>query len=327
MGFFSFLFSKKKQTEKINPPAEDQSVKISESGAKFDLEIVEAYKRYHSDPSSDISLGIEDQNRNSVPPHIAYSQVFSQWAEIQSKWDRMSVLYEFWDNSQLEKLEDWQIIERYTKDRYATKSLNYFRKKIEGKDQLSVEELVAASKLHRILLDNDSAMTYAEKAYEKFSNNDLAKVEYASVLHLSKDTVKREKSHQIIGDVLEKKMKQNESQNIFDCFIFSENYLDSSVFAIAYLINSDAGLEMWDYVAEEYYYCPVFRYEHAVKLSESENTGLRALAKLTSLSQEFPWFTTALQSTVKNIESMRVQLGKPDFMEKEYLEFKNNLQC
>jgi len=53
---------------------------------------------------------------------------------------------------------------------------------------------------------------------------------------------------------------------------------------------------------------------------------LRALAKLTSLSQEFPWFTTALQSTVKNIESMRVQLSNPDFMEKEYLEFKNNLQ-
>jgi len=238
----------------------------------------------------------------------------------------MSVLYEFWDHSQLEKLQDWQIMERFTKDRYATKSLNYFRKKVEVKNQLTVEELVAASKLHRILLDNDSAMIYAKKAYENAPNNDLAKVEYASVLHLSKDTVKREKSHQIIGDVLEKKMKQNDSQNIFDCFIFSENYLDSSVFAMAYLINSDADLETWDYVAEEYYYCPVFRYEHAVKLSESENTGLRALAKLTSLSQEFPWFTTALQSTIKNIESMRIQLGKNDFMEKEYLEFKNNLQ-
>lgn len=92
MGFFSFLFGRKKQTEKINPPSEDQFVKISESGAKFDLEIVEAYKRYHSDPSSDISLGIEDQNGKSVPPHVAYSQIFSEWAKIQSKWDRMSVL-------------------------------------------------------------------------------------------------------------------------------------------------------------------------------------------------------------------------------------------
>jgi len=326
MGFFSSLFGKKKQTEKISSPAEDQSFQISESGAKFDIEIIEAYKRYHSDPTLDISLDIKDQNGKSVPPHIAYAQIFSQWTEIQSKWDRMSVLYEFWDNSQFEKLNDWQIIERFTKDRYATKSLNYFRKKIEGKDQLSLEELVAASKLHRILLDNDSAMNYAKKAYENSPNNDLVKVEYASVLHLSKDTVKKEKSHQIIGDVLEKKIKQNDSQNIFDCFIFSENYLDSSVFAMAYLINSDADLETWDYVAEEYYYCPIFRYEHAVRLSESENTGLRALAKLTSLSQEFPWFTTALQSTIKNIESMRVQLGKNDFMEKEYLEFKNNLQ-
>ncbi|WP_435525245.1 hypothetical protein [Chryseobacterium indoltheticum] len=103
------------------------------------------------------------------------TQIFSEWVNIRSKWDRMSVLYEFWDNSQLEKLEDWQIIERFTKDRYATKSLNYFRKKIEGKKQLSVEELVAASKLYRILLDNDSALSYAEKAYDKFPDNDFGK--------------------------------------------------------------------------------------------------------------------------------------------------------
>lgn len=325
MGFFSFLFGKKKQAEKNNPqPIPEQKVKISENGPKFDLEIVEAYKRYHSDPSCDISLKIEDQNGNSVPPHVAYHQIFAQWDEIQSKWDRMSLLYEFWD-SQLEKLEDWKVMERFTKDRNAQKSLNFFRKKVEGKDQLSVEELVAASKLYRILLDNDTAMNYAEKAFSKAPGNDLVKVEYASVLHLSKDTVKREKSHQIIADVLEKKINQSESENIFDCFIFSENYLDSSVFAMVYLINSDADLETWDYVSEEYYYCPIFRYEHAVKLAESEKGSLRALAKLTSLSQEFPWFTTALQSTVKNIESMRVQLGKADFMEEEYAEFNRNL--
>ncbi|MBD8084396.1 hypothetical protein [Chryseobacterium caseinilyticum] len=326
MGFFSFLFGKKKQAEKLIPPKEDPIVATSETGEKFDREIVEAYKRYHSDPVSDISLIIEDQKGNIVPPHIAHHQIFSEWEKIQSKWDRMSVLYEFWDRSQLENLEDWKVMERFTKDRYATKSLKYFREKVEEKNQMSVEELVAASKLHRILLDNDAAMNYAQKAYEKSPNNDLVKVEYASVLHLSKDTVKKEKSHQIIGDVLDKKMTDTSLKSVFDCFIFSENYLDSSVFAMAYLINTDAGLETWDYVAEEYYYCPIFRYEHAVKLSESENGGLRALAKLTSLSQEFPWFTTAVQSTVKNIESMRLQLGKADFMEEEYVEFKKNLE-
>lgn len=325
MGFFSFLFGKKNQSEKITPPKEERPFVSSELGEKFDREIVEAYKRYHSDPAADISLNIEDQNGNAVPPHIAYNQVFSEWAKIQSKWDRMSVLYELWDQSQLEKLEGWKVMERFTKDRYAAKSLKYFRENIEGKDQLSVEELVAASKLHRMFLDNDSAMMYAEKAYGRSPKNDLAKVEYGSVLHLSKDTVKKEKSHQIIADVLDRKIKQNDSENIYDCFIFSENYLDSSVFAMAYLITTDADLEMWYYVSEEYYYCPVFRYEHAVKLSESENGALRALAKLTSLSQEFPWFTTAVQSTVKNIESMRVQLGKADFMEEEYAEFKNTL--
>lgn len=177
MGFFSFLFGKKKQKEKNNPqPKPEQKIKISANGSKFDLEILEAYKRYHSDPSSDISLNIEDQNGNAVPPHVAYHQIFTQWDKIQSKWDRMSLLYEFWDNSQLEKLEDWKVMERFTKDRYAKKSQKYFKEKVENKDHLSVEQLVAASKLHRILLDNDTAMNYAEKAYTKAPGNDLVKV-------------------------------------------------------------------------------------------------------------------------------------------------------
>lgn len=76
MGFFSFLFGKKKQTEKINSSVEDQSFKMSESGAKFDVEIVEAYKRYYSDPASDISLDSKDQNGKSVPSYLAYPQIF-----------------------------------------------------------------------------------------------------------------------------------------------------------------------------------------------------------------------------------------------------------
>jgi hypothetical protein len=53
---------------------------------------------------------------------------------------------------------------------------------------------------------------------------------------------------------------------------------------------------------------------------------LRALAKLTSLSQEFPWFRTALESTIGNIKSMRKQLNDPEFMEKELQEFNTSLK-
>ncbi|WP_123900187.1 hypothetical protein [Chryseobacterium bernardetii] len=91
-------------------------------------------------------------------------------------------------------------------------------------------------------------------------------------------------------------------------------------------MNTEADNDIWDYVAEEYYYCPVFRYEHAVQLAQSKNP-LRALAKLTSLSQEFPWFRTALESTIGNIKSVRKQLNNPDFMEKELQEFQASLEA
>lgn len=326
MGLRDFLFGKKKQKNESSDEASNAKIlALMEAGTKFDLEIIEAFKRYHSDPTMDITIDIKDDKGNSYPPHMVYEDLFMEWFGIQSKWDRMSVLYKFWDKSQIEKLEDWQIMERYLKDRYPTQVLKYFKENVSTKESLNARELVAASKLHRVLLENDTARKYIETAYQNFPGDDIVKAEYATVLHLSKDHEEKESSHKILNEVLDKKIKQQDTKSVFDCFLFSENYVDSSVFAMAYLITTEANIDEWDHVAEEYYYCPLFRYEHAVKLSNTDE-GLRALAKLTSVSQEFPWFKTALETTVRNIESMRIQLNSPNFMENELQEFQTRLR-
>ncbi|RXM51625.1 hypothetical protein [Chryseobacterium sp. CH25] len=312
--------------EEETPVAEETTTPpINEDGRRFDLEIVEAFKRYHSDPSLGIEIEIKDDNGNLINSHQAYTELFNEWQGIQSKWDRMSLLYQFWDQSQFDKLEDWQVIERFVKDRYPKKALQYFEEKMSDKRHFIKEELVALSKLHRVLLNNPIAKEYIETAYHDHPEDDAVKVEYATVLHIIGNHSEKELSHQLFNEVLDKKIQRNDTESVFDCFRFSEGYTDSSIFAMLYLMNAEADNDTWDYVAEEYYYCPVFRYEHAVLLAQSENP-MRALAKLTSLSQEFPWFRTALESTIGNIKSVRKQLNSPDFMEKELQEFQTSLK-
>lgn len=323
-------------TEEVNTTSENTASSLekkgpaineeNEGGKRFDVEIVEAFRRYYGDPGLNVSLSLEDDKGNTYAAHQAYEALFNEWLGIRSKWDRMSLFYRFWDQSQFEKLEDWQVIERFVKDRYSKKALEYFEEKMSHKRQFTKEELISLSKLHRALLNNPAAKEYIETAYHEHPEDDAVKVEYATVLHIIGNHSEKELSHQLFHEVLDKKIQQNDTESVFDCFRFSKGYTDSSIFAMLYLMNTEADNDTWDYVAEEYYYCPVFRYEHAVQLAQTDNA-LRALAKLTSLSQEFPWFRTALESTIGNIKSMRKQLNNPDFMEKELQEFQASLEA
>lgn len=300
---------------------EEESSPFNEDRNPFDLEMVEAFRRYYCDPTLNVNIQLENESGHPQ----AYGDLFKEWKEIQSKWDRMSLFYRFWDQSQFDKLEDWQVIERFVKDRYPKKALQYFEENMSDKRQLTKEELVSLSKLHRVLLNNPAAKEYIETAYHSHPEDDAVKVEYATVLHIIGNHSEKETSHQLFHEVMDKKIQQNDTETVFDCFKFSEGYTDSSIFAMLYLMNTEADNDTWDHVAEEYYYCPVFRYEHAVQLAQTDQS-LRALAKLTSLSQEFPWFRIALESTVGNIKSMRKQLNDPDFMEKELQEFQTSLK-
>ncbi|REC61903.1 hypothetical protein DRF65_12810 [Chryseobacterium pennae] len=314
-----------KSIEETPVELEETAFPLNEEGNRFDLEIIEAFRRYHCNPNLDVSFPLDDDRGNSISPHQAYGTLFKEWAGIQSKWDRISLFYQFWDQSQFEKLEQWQVIERFVKDRYSKKALQYFEESMSDKRQLTGEELVSLSKLHRVLLNNHAAKEYIETAYQNYPEDDAVKVEYATVLHIIGNHSEKESSHALFHEVLDKKIQQSDTESVFECFKFSEGYTDSSIFAMLYLINTEADNETWDYVSEEYYYCPVFRYEHAVQLAQTDQS-LRALAKLTSLSQEFPWFRTALESTIGNIRSMRKQLNDPDFMEKELQEFQASLK-
>jgi hypothetical protein len=338
MGLFDKIFRKRGDETNLDqsPMAVEQDQTFREKTEKtfsfnkgpenFKAELFESFERYFSTPDLEFNINLTDVNGTTYEPHEAVDSTFEEWREIRSKWDRMSLLYGFWDETELDKLQKWQKIERYVKDRRGLQALDFFKSNITNDDFIDIRAIIAASKLHRILLLNDKAKYYAEAAYKLRPDLDIVKTEYASTLHLSESDSDNGLAHKLINEVIENRASKSESKEIalLNYFEFSKDYIDSSVFAVSFLNVGNCVLGDWNALAEEYYYCPIFRYEHAVKLASSGES-LFALAKLNSLSTEFPWFKKALITTIDNIDIFRKETNNPDFMKEELLKLKYNL--
>lgn len=309
------------ETKKVDVSSEFQnfmkSMNTENTPEKFSIEIYDSLKRYHSSPTYRFELNLTDDNGVTYELHEAFNAVYDQWKTISSEWDRRSLLFSFWDESELNNLEKWQLIERYNNDRSPIESMNYQKHLVE-EDYRDARLIVALSKTHRLLTNYGQAQKYIEFAYESLPNNEKVKVEYANILHLSENPANKQKAHDLMNEVLKTKIERSEAKQIglLNFFLFSENYIDSSIFAALYLNDDSATLEDWSLLANEYYYCPNFRYEHAVKLANNGD-GLGALAKLNSLSDEFPWFRKGVTETIAAIKKFRAQMNNPQFMDEE----------
>jgi len=350
MGLFKRLFGKAEKKEPENQqydleamekkamedleglPQEDQDLfkammdKISGVSGKnthtpqlFKTELYDSLNRYYALPEAKIELDLEDETGRSYPEHEAFDATFQEWQQVRSVWDRRSILFGLWDESEFDKLHKWQVIERFVKDRYPLKAVDFQKTGITQEDLQDAKLLVALSKLYRVLDYLPQALQYAQAAYTAHPDQDFVKVEYATVLHLSAAKEDLELSHQLIHKVLENKIRQDSDKDeigLLNYFVFAPGYLDSSVFAAHFLKAGPADDAAWEALAAEYYWCPVFRFEHAVSLANS-GENLRVLAKLTALADEFPWYKQGILANVDAINQMRQHNSDPAFMEEE----------
>lgn len=305
----------------MNKISGNSSVIETNTPELFKKELYDSLNRYYSAPDLKFDFNLQDKDGNVheiYEEHEAFDYTFSEWRKINSVWDRRALLFEHWDESEFNKLQKWQIIERFVKDRYALKALDFQKSNITQDDFQDIRLIVALSKLYRALDSIPQANHYAKGAYELRPDLDIVKVEYANVLHLSDSKEEKDLSHKLINEVIENKIKNSSEEEIplLNYFIFSEGYLDSSIFAINFLKAGNCDSETWDKLSEEYYWCPIFRFEHSVFLSQNEDS-LRALAKLDSLANEFPWFKAGVIANIDAIKQLRTQRGEPNFMSEE----------
>lgn len=285
---------------------------------QFKTELYASLQRYYSVPDLEINLNLTDAEGNTYLEHEAFDGTYAHWKGIRSVSDRRGVLFAHWDESELTKLAKWQVLERWVKDRYPTRALAFFREQVAQEDFQDIRLIVALSKLYRCLDMREEAMHYAKGAYELRPDLDMVKVEYANMLHISGDQSDRELAHTLFNGVLEGKISKDSQTKIglLNYFLFGKDYLDSSIFAIHFLRAGNADSHTWEILANEYYWCPIFRMEHAVFLS-NDHQELPAIAKLSSLADEFPWFKQGVLGFISAIAQLRVQKGDPDFMSED----------
>lgn len=284
----------------------------------FKSELYDSLKRYYAAPDINPTLNLTDDKGEIYEEYEAFNTTYEQWKGIRSIWDRRSVLFSLWDDSELQRLEKWQVIERYVKDRYVLRAIDFQKNNIAIDDLRDIRLIVALSKLYRAMNSLSEALYYAEIGYKLRPDLDIVKTEYANVLHLFDSEDDKKRSHELINEVIENKIKKDTAENValLNYFVFSENYIDSSIFTILYLNIGNCDAETWDKLAEEYYWCPNFRYEHSVFLSNSGDS-LHALAKLNSLANEFPWYKTAVLANIDIIGQFRTLNNDPNFMNEE----------
>lgn len=284
----------------------------------FKKELYDSLQRYYSIPELRYQLDLTDENGTVYAEHEAFDFTFGEWRKIQSVWDRRALFFAQWDETEFTKLEKWQVLERYVKDRQAVKAWEFQKAGLTQDDLLDIRVILALSKMFRALDVIPKAKLFAKGAYESRPDLDVVKVEYANVLQLSDSEEDKQLSYKLINEAIQTKISNSAEKEIalLHYFLFAPQYLDSSVFAATFLAAAESDADTWDALAGDYYWCPFFRFEHAAFLSK-KGEGLRSLAKLDSLADEFPWFKSGVLAYADAINQLRAQRNDPNFMATE----------
>ena len=309
MGFLKSLFGKE------NKVTEDE---------KFTKDFKSSLKRYLSvTGENDIEYEFKDKKGNVIPPSYAFEGAYNEWKTIQSVWDKKSVIYSALDEIYFKNLDKWQIIERYTIDRYPQKAIQFVKEYTNNEDFKNIDFLTSFSKCMFTMSQYEKGIEYAKKGLEIDQNSKKTKVILADLLHLTNE---HDKAHEIYSEVLrDSKLKEWDKKeiNVFEIVEYNNDILNSSVYAVSLLNNDETDEEMWNKVAGEFYYCPYFRSQHAFWLIK-KGDNLKGIAKLISLTQEFPTYKDGIVNAKNVILQFRKQMNSEDLWSKE-LDYLTNI--
>lgn len=253
-----------------------------------------ALRRYLSSPTVEGDFEMRDQHTGEkMPLALALPDHFAQWQGIRSLADRRSVIYKFLDQAMEGQLQVWQEMERYTDDRYAYQALELSALTGTNDDTASPDYLSALAKANFVLMRYQEAEEACLQALQKDPMHIRTKRVYADILHT---TGRQEAAHQRYNEIIQAKVPEGAqgSLHIFDLLGFQGDIVNSPVYAYAWL-TADPNVtdEIWDWAAQEFYYSPHFRAQHAYHLVR-KGEEMKAFAKILALSEEMPWFKEAV---------------------------------
>ena len=289
---------------------------VIEEDKAFTLDFEDALKRYMGTPGGTLNYEFHDKKGNVVPPSHAFIGAYNQWKNIQSVWDKRSVIFSALDEVYLNEIPLAQVIERLVVDRYPIKALGFVDQHHVDSDFENPEFLASLSKCYFFLSSYEKSIQLANDALKIDKENKKAQIALADSLHLLN---KHTEAHEIYQTILrDSKVKdwQGDSISVVEIIDFNNDILNSSVYAVGLLSNEKTDEATWNKVAEEFYHCPYFRSQHAFWLLKNDES-LKGMAKLISTTQEFPWFKDAIINAKSGILQFREQMKSEDLWEEE----------
>ncbi|MBO9204040.1 MULTISPECIES: tetratricopeptide repeat protein [Niastella] len=262
--------------------------------AIFEKEFQAAISRYLSKPGVDVGLKMRNKETNEVMLFAeAFPEAFANWQTVQSLPDRRGIIYSVLDGFMGNDLQLWQIIERFTDDRYPQRALEAATTHADATDKGNSNYWAAVAKANLVLTSYPDAEANALKALSLEMTNDRAKMVLADVYHA---LGKFEDAHALYNEILQDRLpKTNATSLSFAQLVgFEGNILPSPFYALDWLqSHPDTTIDTWNWANDEFYYSPHFRAQFAYYLIKQQET-VKGLVKLFTLAKEMPWFKEAV---------------------------------
>lgn len=260
----------------------------------FEREFQATIPRYLSKPGVNVDLKMRHKDTDEVMTFAAaFNEQFEQWKTIQSLPDRRGLIYSILDNFMGNDLKMWQIVERFTDDRYPQRALEIADKHADENDKYMADYWAARAKAQFVLTNYTEAEKSAGNALALDAGNHRATIVKADILHMNS---KAEAAHELYNEVLKGRLPRTEeiSLSFMQLVSFEGNILPSPLYALDWLqAHPDVDEDTWDLASEEFYYSPHFRAQHAYYLLQKKDA-MKGFVKVFTLAKEMPWYKEAI---------------------------------
>lgn len=260
----------------------------------FEREFQSTIPRYLSKPGINVDLKMRHKETNELMSFAeAFPEQFTTWKTIQSLNDRRGLIYSILDSIMGNDLKLWQIIERFTDDRYPQRALEIALAHANENDKYSADYWAAVAKTHFVLTDYAEAEKCANNALVLDAGNNRAKIVLADALHI---TGKTDAAHELYNEVLKDRLPRDKELSLTFAQLvgFDGNILPSPLYALDWLqSHPDTTIDTWNWAGNEFYYSPHFRAQHAYYMLKQKET-MQGFVKLYTLAKEMPWYKEAV---------------------------------
>jgi tetratricopeptide (TPR) repeat protein len=269
------------------------------------------------------SLSIELKHPETNQPMTAYEQIpdiYKQWLEIKSPWDRQSLLFSVIYDLVGEYMKPWQVANYLIVNRNPFEAFEILQDASSNNwDEDYPPHCAALAKSLCSLTYYEESLKWAEQAYQAEQSNHHFEIILADAYFLTDRTEEASKIYQSRISLVPPSSSDSISDMFLETFSIERGVLPSPIFAIQLgqqLSDPKQSDEFWKLAEAEFYYSPYFRSHHAYYLA-SKGQIKECLAKLIALVQEMPW----LQEASLNLKyifdyfNQKGDLIMPDFQE------------